>query len=110
MHWCSCDCYDNFGTRRQISRVYGRSDIQTSKSNSSSNFVVIYTFQNYRLLLYKLDKFQHGASEMFVANDVDSFDDLIRKSLHGFIDALLHEITIQLNVYQTTFFSMQVVT
>ena len=41
-----------------------------------------------RLLLYKLDNFQHTAREMFVAKNMDSVDVLIRKSLHGFIHIL----------------------
>ena len=35
------------------------------------------------------DSFQYSASEMFVANNVDSIDVLIRKSLHGCYTCLL---------------------
>ena len=42
-----------------------------------------------RLILYKLDSFPYSASVMFVANNVDSLDVLIRKSLHGFDTHLL---------------------
>ena len=42
-----------------------------------------------RFILYKLDNFQYSASEMFVANNWNSLDVLIRKSLHGFYTHLL---------------------
>ena len=45
---------------------------------------------NQDLRVFQIDhSFQYSASEMFVANNVDSLDVLMRKSLHGFYARLV---------------------
>ena len=66
-----------------------------------------YSKSLHRLLLYKLDSFQYSASKIFVANNVDFLDVLIKKSTHGYFTCF---VTCDNNIIncQTAFFSMQV--
>ena len=57
--------------------------------NSAVALCTAYNKAVCRLLLYKVDRFQLSASEMVVANNVNSLDVLIRKSLHGFYTCLV---------------------
>ena len=59
------------------------------KQGSSCQNCTAYNKGLCRFILYKLYSFQYSASEMFVANNVDFLDVLIRKSLHRFYTCLV---------------------
>ena len=111
------DCSDNSNIAQQLSGMYCRSNMLIINFMACSTDIKIKVFKHFavtntvhsygitqkkaskistvynkglhRLLLYKIDSFQYGASEIFVANNVDSLNVLIRKSLHGFYTCLV---------------------
>ena len=114
------DCCDNSDIARQLSGMYCRSNMLIRNFTLCSTDIKIKLFQSFccnlycaqlwynvnktritkmrtaynkglrRFLQYKLDSFEYSASEMFVTNNVDPFDVLIRKSLHSFYTRLMN--------------------